>query len=116
GVLGGNGRVAGLVTVNTTPGTFAATLRPGDASGVGTLELGGGLTVAAGGRLGFRITDASTPAAANTGGSTLGTLPNPTSNNYLNITGGTTTISTGTVVVLDGTGVTFTPGASYSYH
>jgi autotransporter-associated beta strand protein len=116
GVFGGNGRVAGLVTVNTTPGTFAATLRPGNAGAVGTLELGGGLTVAAAGRLSFRITDASTPAAANTGGSTLGPLPNPTSNNYLNITGGTTTVDGGTVVVLDGTGVTFTPGASYSYH
>jgi autotransporter-associated beta strand protein len=116
GVLGGNGRVAGLVTVNTTGGTFAATLRPGDATAVGTLELGGGLTVAAGGRVSFRITDASTPAAANTGGSTLGTLPNPTSNNFINITGGTTTVSSGTVIVLDGTGVTFTPGASYSYH
>ena len=34
----------------------------------------------------------------------------------LNITGGTTTIDNGMVVVLDGPGVTFTPGASYSYH
>jgi hypothetical protein len=51
----------------------------------------------------------------NTGGSSLGTLPNPTSNNFLNITGGTTTMDPGTLFTVNGTGVSFTPGQSYSY-
>jgi hypothetical protein len=101
--------------VNVNAGTVPGTLRPGAANAVGTLTLGGGLTVASGARLSFHIGDGTTPADADTGGSTLGTLPDPTSNSFLNITGGTTMIGSGTVIVIDGTGATFTPGASYSF-
>ncbi|QOV88280.1 beta strand repeat-containing protein [Humisphaera borealis] len=114
GILGGVGSIAGPLTITTTTGT-PGTLRPGDASANGTLTVLAGLTVNTGARLGFHIQNAGLPAAADTGGSTTGTLPNPTSNNFLNITGGTTSISSGTVLALDGTGGTFSPFATYSY-
>jgi autotransporter-associated beta strand protein len=107
-ILGGSGSVGGLITVN--PG---GVLAPG-AAGAPTLTAAGGLTTAAGGILAVRVTDGSTPSGT-PGGSTTGTLPNPTSNNFLNVTGGTTTIDPGTVFRIDGTGVAFTLDQPYSY-
>ena len=52
-------------------------------------------------------------SAASIGDST-DAVPNPTTNNYVNITGGTTTISPGTVIVVDGTNATIGVG-SYSF-
>jgi autotransporter-associated beta strand protein len=115
GVLGGTGSVAGLVNVNVTSGVLGGMVRAGNADGVGTLTLAGGLNIASGGRIGVQLLDGSTFAAPNTGGSTLGTLPNTTSNNFLNITGGTTTLSSGTVIAVDATGVSFAPEQSYSF-
>ena len=43
-------------------------------------------------------------------------MPNPTNNNFLNITGGVTSqLILAMVVFLDGTGVGFTYGGTYSY-
>jgi autotransporter-associated beta strand protein len=111
GVLGGTGTVAGAVTVNT------GTIRAGNANGVGTLTLNGGLTLSNttnNATLSVRVTDGSTPSAT-PGGSTVGGTPNPTSNNFLNVTVGNVTIVGGPKVVIDGTGTTFAPGQPYSY-
>jgi fibronectin-binding autotransporter adhesin len=106
--FGGTGTAGGAVTVNA-----GATLAPGGSPG--TLTLTNGVTTAAGSTLRLGVFNASTPAAANTGGSTIGTLPNPTSNNFLNVTGGTTAIDAGTQIQIDGTGTAFTLNSSYSY-
>ena len=42
-----------------------------------------------------QLTGPANAAAANTGGSTLGPLPNPTSNNFLNLTGGVASLDPG---------------------
>jgi autotransporter-associated beta strand protein len=112
GTLRGAGTINGAVTVNG--GTVPGTIRPGNS--VGTLTLANGLTTTGNGRLAFDILNGSTPAAgaADTGGSTTGTVPNPTSNSFLDITG-PLNLSAGTTVVVVGTGVTFTPGTSYSF-
>jgi fibronectin-binding autotransporter adhesin len=84
-------------------------------SSVGTLTLANGLAVNAGGRVIVQLAGPATPAAANTGGSTLGTLPNPTSNNFLDIAGGVASIDPGTLITINGAGVSFAQGQSYSY-
>ena len=109
GTFGGTGRAAGAVTVNT-----GGTIRGGDATGVGTLTLGNGLTMASGANLGIRITDATVPSST-PGGSTIGTLPNPTSNNFINITSGTLTLDPAIQIVVNGTGTAFNPSQTYSY-
>ncbi|MFO0808907.1 MAG: autotransporter-associated beta strand repeat-containing protein [Gemmataceae bacterium] len=108
-IFGGTGTATGLITLAN-----GGILAPGD-TGASTLTAGGGLTTVAGSIVSIRITNASTPAAISTGGSTLGTLPNPTSNNFLNITGGTTTIDVGTLFAIDGSGLSFTVFQPYSY-
>jgi fibronectin-binding autotransporter adhesin len=122
---GNNSAATGPVTVaagatlrgiNTLGGAVAVSGSIGAGNNaVGTLTLPAGLAVGAGGRVIVQLAGPATPAAVNTGGSTLGTLPNPTSNNFLNITGGTTTIDPSTLFTIDGTGVSFSPGQSYSY-
>jgi autotransporter-associated beta strand protein len=108
--LTGTGIVNGPVTVNS-----GGTIRGGAGAGVGTLTLGGGLILGNGANLGVRITNASTPSIT-PGGSTLGTIPNPTSNNFLNITAGGLSTNFATIqIVVDGTGTAFNPAASYSY-
>jgi autotransporter-associated beta strand protein len=109
GVVKGTGRLGGLTSVNT-----GGTLRAGDST-IGTLELSNGLAVNTGGTLFVQITNGSTPAAAGTGGSTLGTLPNPTSNNFYHLLAGTTSFDPNAQFTFDATGVTFTEGATYSY-
>jgi autotransporter-associated beta strand protein len=112
GTFGGTGRAGGAVTVNN-----GGTIRGGDATAVGTLTIGGLLTFTTGARQEFRITDEGTPAAPSTGGSSLGTIPNPTNNNFINLFGGfNPTGDTSTYqFVIDGTGSTFNPIESYSY-
>jgi hypothetical protein len=110
-VLGGTGTIAGAVTVNT------GTIRAGNANGVGTLTLNNGLTLSNttnNATLSVRVADGSTPSAT-PGGSTIGGTPNPTSNNFINVTFGTISIVGGPKVVIDGTGTTFQPGQPYSY-
>jgi len=107
-ILKGIGTINGLVTVGQ-----GGILAPGGSPG--TLTLAGGLSTTAGSILSFGIFNGSTPAAISTGGSTIGALPNPTSNNFLNITGGTTLIDPGAIIRIDGTGVSFTNGSAYSY-
>ena len=110
GTLGGTGRASGSVAVAS-----GGTIRGGDGTGSGTLTLGNGLALAASANLGVRLSDASQPSAL-PGGSTLGTIPNPTSNNFLNITAGGLTANFATVqIVVEGTGAAFDPNLSYSY-
>ena len=109
GTLAGAGRVGGAVTVNT-----GGTILGGDGSG-GTLVLGNGLALANAANISLQVFDASTPS--NTpGGSTVGTVPNPTSNNFIHITGGGITADpTNIHILVDGGGNTFNPLLSYSY-
>lgn len=109
GTFGGAGRAGGPVLVNS-----GGTIRGGDGSG-GTLTLGNGLTLGSGANLGVQLFDSSTPS--NTpGGSTIGTLPDPTSNNYINITSGILNANPANIhIVVDGGGNPFDPLLTYSY-
>jgi fibronectin-binding autotransporter adhesin len=109
GTLEGTGSVGGAVNVAS-----GGTLRAGT-GGTGTLAVGNGVNVASGGNIFFRVTDASTPAAPGTGGSTTGTLPTPTSNNFINILGGTSSFDPLMNIIVDGTGTPFVVGQTYSY-
>jgi hypothetical protein len=116
--LGGTGTIGlNSNTVNVTV-TTGGTLRAGNANGAGTLTLHtgtNGLSLQTNAKLGFRILDGSTPSSSN-GGSTIGTLPNPTSNNYIQVlTGSLSWTPDNTLFVIDGTGTTFQLGQSYSY-
>jgi fibronectin-binding autotransporter adhesin len=106
--LQGNGVVGGAVTVNS-----GGTIRGGNS--VGTITLASGLTVNANATIAIEIDDGSMPAMLILGNSTVGPLPNPTSNSYFNITGGTTTIDPGALVFVDATGATFINGEDYSF-
>ncbi|HEY1377746.1 MAG TPA: autotransporter-associated beta strand repeat-containing protein, partial [Gemmataceae bacterium] len=109
GTLRGTATVAGPVTVNG-----GGTLRPGNS--VGTMTLANGLTTTGTGQLAFELLNGltPTPAAADSGGSTTGTVPSPTSNSFLDVTG-PLTLSGGTTIDVIGTGVTFDPAQSYSF-
>ncbi|CAN5216589.1 hypothetical protein BH11PLA2_BH11PLA2_02650 [soil metagenome] len=109
GTLGGNGTLGGAVS------NIAGTIRAGDTGSNVPLTLAQGLSTASGSTLYIDIFSGANPATISSGGSTtLDLLLNPTSNNFLNITGGTTVISPGTLVVIDGSTTTFLAG-SYSY-
>jgi autotransporter-associated beta strand protein len=103
--LTGTGTVAGPLGVSS-----GAVLSPGGTT-TGTLTSTGGLKTAAGGRLSIGIGGGS--PSATPGASTQGTLPNPTTNTFIDITGGTTAFDPGTVFTVTMSGVT-TSGA-YSY-
>jgi fibronectin-binding autotransporter adhesin len=109
GTLAGTGSVGGLTAI-----TAGGTISPGF-TGAGTLTLTAGLTTAANSTVAVTLSDASTPAAAGSGGSSLGTLPNPTSNTFLNITGGATTIDSLTNILVNATATNFALQQSYSY-
>jgi autotransporter-associated beta strand protein len=120
--LGGTGRVAPGANAGVTLANGARLFLGANAteslrvstSGSGALVLGtstvpGGAAVVA-----LKLTAAGAPAAANTGGSTQGTLPNPTNHGYLT-TAGTVQLPSGLKFEIDGTGVTFAVGQAYSY-
>jgi autotransporter-associated beta strand protein len=107
--LGGTGTVGGPVVANA-----GGTVRPGDVSAAGTLTAGGGVTFSANSAWQVSLTSAGTPDNG-PGGSSMGTLPNPTNHNFLNVTGGSSTIDPNLSVSVTGTGVTLNPGSSYSY-
>ena len=111
GTLGGTGRIDNGVQVQS-----GGTIRAGNVNGVGTLtQLGaGGLTIANGGTLGVRITAEGTPAGSGTGGSSAGTIPDPSNHNFLDFSGTFTFGSTANVRI-DAQGATFDPAQSYSY-
>jgi fibronectin-binding autotransporter adhesin len=109
--LGGTGRIAGAVTLNA-----GGTILPGNSSAVGTLTLNGGLTVIGAGIISTVISGTGSPAPFGSGGSNLGTVPNPTNINFVNLTGGAFTFdSTAINLAVNGAGTTFTTGQSYSY-
>lgn len=112
GTLGGTGTIATNVAVAN-----GANIRGGNAAGTGTLTLTNGLALAQNAGMVIRVTGGD--PSATPGGSTTGTLPNPTSNTYINITGGTLSVLPADLstlrFVIDGTGTTFTPGQAYSY-
>jgi fibronectin-binding autotransporter adhesin len=110
GTFGGTGRSDGLFQVNA-----GGKLRGGDENAVGTLTLNGLLSMDDGGILAVRVTDASTPSGT-PGGSTIGTIPNPTSNNFLRVTnGGLSATPANLNYVVDGTGTPFVQFQTYSY-
>jgi autotransporter-associated beta strand protein len=112
GTFRGTGTIGGPVIVNG--GTVPGTLRPGNS--VGTLTLSNGLTTNGNGQLAFELLNGQTPVAGapDTGASTLGTLPNPTTNSFLDITGGLTLSNASTIEII-GTGITFDPSQTYSF-
>jgi autotransporter-associated beta strand protein len=108
--LTGTGTVSGPITVVTN-----STVTPGPTPG--SLTLTAGLATQANSTLTFGIFDGSNVASAiTTGGSSLPSVSNPaTSNNFLNVTGGATSIDTGTLVVINAGSTVFTDGGLYSY-
>jgi autotransporter-associated beta strand protein len=109
------GRVGGTGSIGGTVYVYEGRLRAGDLAGQGTLTLNNGLVIYGGyptGGLEVRIADGSRPSAT-PGGSTVGVIPNPTSNNFLDVTVGPLVLD-GKLIV-DGTGTAFTPGTRYSY-
>jgi hypothetical protein len=62
----------------------------------------------------FKLSDTGPSAPANTGGSTLGTLPIPTNHGFLT-TDGTVALTTGLKFEVDGTGLSFVANQPYSY-
>jgi autotransporter-associated beta strand protein len=115
GTLGGTGTInpgANAVSVQSGGQLFAGT---GTTASTLTINTTGTVSLAANSVLGVRITDGSTPSST-AGGSTQGTLPNPTSNNFLSVTGsGTLSIDPGLLITIDGTGTAFTLNSPYSY-
>jgi hypothetical protein len=83
----------------------------------GTLTLNGGLDIADGATVGIRVNDAApVAAAAGSGGSTDGTAPLTTSNNFIHVTGGSLNVDPTTVLfTVDGTGTPFEYFQTYSY-
>jgi fibronectin-binding autotransporter adhesin len=116
GTFGGTGRAAGAVTI-----AGGGTIHGGDANQVGTLTINGGLTLADNATVnaivGIRVNDsAPVAAAAGSGGSTDGTAPNPTSNNFIHVTGGGLTANPATLHFnIDGTGTPVEYFQTYSY-
>ena len=111
--LGGTGTIGGLVTISSANGGAVGTIAPGNS--VGTITLNGGLNLQAGAKWAIEIASSANPGTPGSGGSTIGTLPNPTSNDFINITSGGATISSGTVFAIDGGGQTFSASSNYSY-
>jgi fibronectin-binding autotransporter adhesin len=111
GTFGGTGTASGSVTVNSG-GTIS-----GGIARVGTLTVGGNVTLNTGAQQFFGITAAGTPSSAGTGGSSNGTIPNPTNNNFLDIGGSILPLGDTTTFhfTVDGTGTTFDGSQSYSY-
>ena len=113
GTIGGTGRTNAVTFQVNTGGT----IRGGDAAGTGTLTVNGLLSLGNGAIVGVRVNDATpTTAALGTGGSTEGTVPNPTSNNFLHVTNGGLSWDPATAIfTIDGTGTPLVIGQTYSY-
>lgn len=113
GTIGGTGRT-NAITFNVNTG---GTVRGGDANMAGTLTVNGLLSLGDNAIIGVRVNDASPgAAAAGSGGSTDGTIPNPTSNNFIHVTNGDLSWDpTKVVFTIDGTGSPFVVGQTYSY-
>jgi fibronectin-binding autotransporter adhesin len=111
GTLSGNGTTQRVVFVDGSGS--GGTIAPGEAN-AGSLTTHG-VAVDAGGNWLIGIANGSTPAAINTGNSTLGPTLNPTSNSQLVAIAGIISIDNGADIIIDGTGVSFTLGDSYSY-
>ncbi len=105
--LTGSGAVTGGLTVAS-----GGTVRPATTLTVSA----GSASLLSGSTLSLRITDGSTPSGT-AGGSTIGGVPNPTSNNFLNVTGAGNALAVGSnlTVIIDGTGAAFTADQPYSY-
>lgn len=123
-LTGNNTAVTGSISVNS-----GATLRAANALGgnvtvdgtfdagnsaIATLTLGNGLAVNAGGRMMFQLAGSAVTGNPSTGDSTLGGL-NPTTNNFVNITTGTTTIDPAALISVDATNAVFALNSPYSY-
>jgi autotransporter-associated beta strand protein len=122
--LGGTGRVApsvagaGVTLANGArlflDANATESLRVDTSASGGALALGTSTTAGAAAILSFKLSAAGNPAAANTGGSTQGTLPNPTNHGFLT-TNGTVQVTDGLMFEIDGTAASFTTGQAYSY-
>jgi autotransporter-associated beta strand protein len=120
--IGGTGRVAPATNGSITLANGARLLLDANASeslrmstsGSGALILGTSTTPGAAAVVALKLTATGSPAAANSGGSTLGTLPNPTNHGFVT-TDGTVSLTSGLTFEIDGTGLMFTVGQTYSY-
>ena len=111
--FGGTGRT-NAISFNVNTG---ATIRGGDAAGTGTLTVNGLLTLANDAIVGLRVNDATPTVSTGTAGSsTEGTVPNPTSNNFIDVTnGGLNANPAALLFTVDGTGTPFEYFQTYSY-
>lgn len=109
GRLEGTGTVAGNITVNAM-----GAIKGG--SSVGTLTIGGDLTMASGSYIAVELAGIFAQGPISSGASTDGPLPNPTTNNYINKTGGAapTTLNLATLLV-DVGNIALVDGGNYSY-
>jgi fibronectin-binding autotransporter adhesin len=120
GTLGGSGTVGSSGSPRHVSVLGGGTLTGGNpaaaaGSAPGTLTIDGNIGFAAGADFRVRLTGGAA-AGLNTGGSSGGTPTSPANNGFLiHRPGGSFTFNPGADVVIDGTGVTFTPGQAYSY-
>jgi autotransporter-associated beta strand protein len=120
--LGGSGRIAlatnasvlfadgGRLFLQSTPTESLRLVT----SGTGAVILGTSTTPGGAAVVAFKLSAPGNPAAANSGGSTTGTLPNPTNHGFVTTTG-QVSATLGLKFEIDGTGVAFTEGQAYSY-
>jgi autotransporter-associated beta strand protein len=109
--LSGTGDTNRVVFVDGTG--LAGTIAPGLGGSGALATTGARIEPGAIWRIG--ISDASTPATANSGNSTIGPTFSPTSNGLLVNTAGVITVDPLANIVVDGTGVGFTLNSPYSY-
>jgi autotransporter-associated beta strand protein len=106
--LSGIGVIGGKIIVG--PGGI---LVPGNGSGAGTLTANNGVSFTTGSKWDIRLgggTPSTTP-----GGSTEGPLLNPTSNNFMKITGGPADFS-GAIFDIEANSANLLPDQPYSFH
>lgn len=108
----GTGAIGGLPNNNLQVNANSR-LQPGSNTAIGTLQVTGNVQLLNESNYGIKIIGGI--PSATPGGSTTGTLPNPDSNNFLNIIGGSATINAGTNFIIDGTGMMFVLNTEYSY-
>jgi autotransporter-associated beta strand protein len=118
GTLAGTGTVGTVGALRSVVVSGGGTLAGGDPEaniGIdpGTLTVRGNITVNAGGNFQVRLTTALVSNGTN--GSSSGGGADPTNNSYLMMTETGTVFTLNGNIVIDGTGLTFSPNQPYSY-
>jgi autotransporter-associated beta strand protein len=120
--LGGTGQVAPAANANITLNDGGRLFLQANAteslrlvtSGTGSTVLGTSTAPGSAAVIAFKLSDPGTPAPANSGGSTVGSVPLPTNHGFVTMTGAVS-LPTGLKFEIDGTGLSFNIGPQYSY-